>query len=358
MGDSEPRRTRHLSLDNLAVNPRLARRLPPALACLYHALPVAEDGSRITVAMADPDDAAAREAIETALGATCCVVRGDPVAIDALLAEIWSEEIPRSLRLLVCARIGPIADEVWNYAQAMGNLLGAHVGRFQMADDTDTTFDALLKETRLTDYDLVILGESDLSLVEQLLSAPMDHQVTDWAFSSLLLVRRPRWPLKKMLLVVQGEEIDDVVVDWAVRLARPSAATVTVLTWVLPTLAQHSREASAQQGLNALLTTDTALGQQMRRVSQRLVNWEIESTLRLYQGWPDQRIRREVVEGNYDLVAVATEPRGPSVKPKSPGQWPHHLVGELIASLLRQADQPVLIARPTTTLAEQGERLS
>ncbi len=358
MGDSDPRRTRHLSLDNLAVNPRLARRLPPALACLYRALPVAEDSGRITVAMADPGDAVAREAIETALGTTCCVVRGDPAAIDALLAEIWPEEAHRLLRLLVCARLGPVADEVWSYAQAMGNLLGAHINHFQIADDTDATFDALARETRLAGYDLAILGESEQWLVERLLSSLTDHRATDFVLGSLLLARRPRWPLRRMLLVMQGEEMDDVVVDWVVRLARPSAATVTVLRWVLPTSTQCSRETSVQQGLNALLTTDTALGQQMHRVSQRLVNWEIESTLRLYQGPPDQRIRREVAEGNYDLIAVAAEPFGSSPGIEPHDQWSCRLQREWIASLLRWADQPVLIVRPTTDLSKRGGRQS
>ena len=101
-----------------------------------------------------------------------------------------------------------------------------------------------------------------------------------------------------------------------------------------------------QQGLNALLTTDTALGQQMRRLSQRLVNWEIEGTLRLYQGPPDQQIRREIAEGNYDLIATAAEPLGPNQGPEPEGQRPHRPPGKLTASLLRWAVQPVLIAQP------------
>lgn len=339
----------HLSLDNLAVNPRLARRLTPTLACRYHALPVAEDGDRITVVMANPDDATAREAILAALGTTCCVVRGDPAAIDALLAEVWPEEAHRSLRLLVCAQVSPLAGELCDYVHAIGSLLSARVGYFQATDDASATVDALAEEAGHADYDLVVFAESDQLLVEWLLSYPTDGKTTERLLSSLLLARRPRWPLRRILLVIRGEELDDRAVDWVVRLAGPSGAAVTVLAMMLPAPATYGREARPQPGLNALLTTDTTLGQQMRRVAQRLVNWEIESTLRLCQGPPSQRIRREIAEGDYDLIAVAAEPIGLSPRTKPQGQWSHQLPGELALSLLRWSNQPVLIARREAT---------
>lgn len=329
MREPVPRLTQHLSLNDVSVNLRLARRLPPALACRYHALPVAEDSDRITVAMADPDDALAQEAIAAALGTACCVVQGDPATIDALLAEVWPEEAHRSLRLLVCARVGLIASEVRDYAQAIGSLLRAHIGYFTI-DDTGATLDALAKEAERTGYDLTIFGESDQLLLERLLSEPANSQATEQRLGSLLLARQPRWPLRRILLVIRGEGMDDIAVGWVVRLAGPSAAAVTVLTVTLPTPDMGSQETP--------LTTDIVLGQQMRRVARRLVDWEIESTLRLYLGPPDSRIRREVSEGNYDLVVVAAEPQC---------QGPHRLPGQWVSSLLDWANQPVLIARPT-----------
>jgi hypothetical protein len=347
MGDLDLRRTQHLSLDNLAVNPKLARRLPPDLACRYRALPVAEDSGRITGAMADPDDAVAREAIAAALGATCCAVRGDAAVIEALLKELWPQEATRPLRLLVCAQASPTAGELRNYAQAIGSLLDARVDYLPMADGMDATLDALVRGTGHADYDLLILGESNQPLIEQLLSEVAAG--TGWRSGSLLLARRPRWPLKRLLLVMQGQEVDNLVVDWVVRLARPSAAAVTVLRWLLPTSPPSKRQAPLQQGLNALLTADTALGQQMRRVSQRLVNGEIESRLRFYQGPPGQRIRRELAEGNYDLIATAAEPFKPSPRPKPQGRQFCHSTAELLASLLQWSEQPVLIARREVT---------
>ena len=56
MGGTSQRKTAYLTLDELTADRELARRLPPDLAWRYHALPLAEDNGRVTVAMADPDD--------------------------------------------------------------------------------------------------------------------------------------------------------------------------------------------------------------------------------------------------------------------------------------------------------------
>lgn len=322
----ETARTQPLILDHPAPKPGVARRLPPELARRYHALPVAEDNGQITVMMANPHDAIACERVATALGTRLCVVWGDPAAIDALLAEVWSEQASCILHLLVCVQANPAADEVCAYARAIGGLLGAPVHHFPLGV-RDVSLDILVEELKGASYDLIAFSTPSRSLIERLPT-------------SLLIARRPRWPLKRMLLLIRGEESDGVALDWVVRLARPSGATVTVLTVVPPVPAMYQGMARMEQGLPELLATDTVLGQQMRRVARRLVNGGIEGTLRLRQGPPDWAIHQEVTQEDYDLLALATEGRG---------RWQRWLLGELIGPLLRWADQPVLIAKPKAT---------
>ena len=62
---------KHLRLDDLMVNLKLARRLPAKLAFRHHALPVAQEKGHITVAMANPDDEMARlQRMRAELGVT------------------------------------------------------------------------------------------------------------------------------------------------------------------------------------------------------------------------------------------------------------------------------------------------
>jgi len=277
-------------LQGMRVNPKVARRLPFDLACRYQALPVAEDDGHLTVAMAHPDDMEARQAILAALpptsprrsetrrlpeqppcgtgpqetcgtgpqgacgtrsepkadgrGASVYLVRGDPVVIDSLLADAWPGRARRALRLLVVDAVRNRAGS-HDYARALGRLLGAETSYI--------TCDSIASESR-------------------------------------------QGPPRRLLLVVQNDNdaADSAALACAVRLARLSGATVTVLAVVPP---------GPENGLATLLATEnTTVGQ----AAQQLVRAGIGATLRLRQGSLDQQLHREVVETDYDLVVVGS----------------------------------------------------
>jgi nucleotide-binding universal stress UspA family protein len=332
---SVPRSIAHLALDSLTVNPKLARRLPPALAFRYHALPLAEDRGSITVAMADPEDAVARAAVAAALGARLYVVQAAPETIDELLTQTWPEETQHNLRLLVHHHASPIADQVQAYAQYLSDLLGGTLTDLGTVPDSDATSDQLDPWMEY-DQDLVIYGEPDQSLIERMISGSPGIKAAERVSSSLLVARRPRWPLKRILLVTRGYETDDVAIDWILRLAQPSQAVVTVLAVVPDMPSMYNQAARMQCGVADWLTTDTPLGQQLRRISQRLANWETHSTLRFRQGSPQRQIQCEVTEVDYDLIVIAAD---------HSSWWLRRLTGELVPPLLHWVDRPVLVAK-------------
>jgi nucleotide-binding universal stress UspA family protein len=319
-----------LVLDHLDPDPTVARRLSPSLAFRHRALPVAEADHCVTVAMADPSDTAAREAVAVALEAEPCVVQSDPAAIAIHLSRIWPQGDQSPPNLLAYVPTGPCAEEVKLYAENVGHLLSACLDYVPGECALHTVI-----ETASHGYELVICGEPDQSFIDRLLQGALGRGALDRLPTSLLFVRRPRWPLRRLLLVVQGEVSDDSATDWALRLAG-SRATVTVLAVVPPLPAMYHGLSSLEGGLAELLTADTALGRQMRRVARQLVDRNIEGKLRLRQGAPVWEIRREAVEGGHDLVAVSAGPQGGLRR---------LLLGELALSLLRVIDRPVLIAR-------------
>ena len=332
-------KTAYLALDELTTDPRLARCLPVDLAWRCHALPLAEDGGRMTVAMANPDDVEARDAVLAALGPESCLVQGDLLAIYAWLSEIWGDDSRHRLKLQVCAFPDPLPDELWDYARALGVLLGAHLGRLDTAGEVN----ALTGEAGRTRCDLVILGKGGHPLIRRLLSrstaeGALPSQQSDLPFA-VLAAQEPRWPLERILLVLCGESADNAAVDWALRLACASTAAVTVLAVVPPVPAMYHGLSRMEQSLASLLATDTALGCQMRQATRRLVESGVDGTLRLREGAPDQQICREMVEGDHDLIVMATKPCG---------WWLRQLKGDPICTLLSWLDRPVLLAEPTT----------
>jgi nucleotide-binding universal stress UspA family protein len=330
---SAPCSVKHLALDRLVINPKLARRLPSGLAFLYHALPLAEDNSCITVAMADPGDAIARAAITAALGAKLYVVQADRAAIDGLLAETWPEASQHPLRLLVYHQDKSRNGEVCAYAERLSHMLDGHLTHLESTAPSGATGD--LAGEAEPGYDLVILGEPGQRATERLLSSPATAGPLQPTPTSLLIAQRPRWPLKRILLVTRGYETEDAAVDWITRLAQPSRAAVTVLAVVpeMPTTTSNLAP-RMQCGLADWLATDTALGQQLRRISQRLANWGTAGTLRFRQGPPKQQIRCEIAEEDYDLIVVAND---------HSSWWLHQLLGELIPDLLSWTDRPIMI---------------
>jgi nucleotide-binding universal stress UspA family protein len=90
------------------------------------------------------------------------------------------------------------------------------------------------------------------------------------------------------------------------------------------------------KGLAELLTTDTILGRQLRQVARRLANAQIEGTLRLRQGSPEWEIRREVLEGQFDLLVIAAAPQD-RMQP-----W---ALGDLAILLMRTVNRSILVTK-------------
>ena len=104
---------------------------------------------------------------------------------------------------------------------------------------------------------------------------------------------------------------------------------------------------ATEQGLPALLSANTPLGRQIHRAARYLVDWDVEGFLRLRQGPPDWQVRREIAEGDYDLIAVAA---------RSCPRWlrwrtrvPLRLGEDLIGHILHWAGRPVLVAYARAT---------
>lgn len=324
----------YLELNRLEPNLQLARLLPPDLALRYHALPVAKDGERITVAMADPNDIKAREAVLTTLGKATCIVQADVNAIDGLLEDLWHENINHTLNFLTWLPSDSLGAVVKTYAQNLSALLGASLSHFETSKTGRGAYRSLVEETKLVRADMVIFRAPCQSLLKRLVRGSDEYMMTELLPVSSLLVYGFRWPIKKILLVIRNEESDETPLNWTLNLAKASDAFVTVLPITIPVPGIY---AHIQPDVPTLLTTDCPLGRKMRWVAHRLADWEIEGSLRLRNESPNDQIRCEVIEGDHDVIVIAAEPQN-----RLRG-WIH---GELVKPLLSWADRPVLVANP------------
>ena len=230
---------------------------------------------------------------------------------------------------------------VQEYAQYLRGLLGGRICYEPMLSKEDV---ARIGQAS-TNCDLIVFGELEQSWLETLLTGRPCKRAIAQSSASFLLARRPRWPIKTILLILRIEGTDKAAADWLARLVQPDETAVTILPLVPSLPAMYSLGNRVQTGLDALLSPNTPAGNYLRYIAQQLEQWQIEGNLHLRQGEPDRQIRDEVMEGNYDLVLIGAEPRG---------RFYRLLLGELVAPLLRWIDRPLLIAQPLHVGAEKG----
>jgi hypothetical protein len=312
--------TEYLEINNLEVKSRLAGLLPPGMARRYHVLPVSMEDEKITVAMADPSDTEARSAVLKTLGPSTYFVKADLHAIDNLLAELWPEPTNHSKQILVWTPTNKNAGEVNSYAQHIAALLNSRVSQSRcQGESRDETISLPTEAERLNSY-LVIFGIPERSTLKRLVPKLNERSLLDRMTTSMLVVRNPRWPIKKMLLVIRNEDTDEAAIDWAVIMARRCDAAITVLPILPPVPLMYAGLNRMRYNMSTLLATDCPLGRKLRQITRRLNEWEIKGTLRLRDETPDLQIRAELTEGNY-------------------------VFGGLVTSLIDWAEQPVLVAK-------------
>lgn len=313
---SNERSPDYLSLEDWVPDRSVMRRFPADLAWRYRALPVAHDRSGATVVMADPDDQAAREAVCAALatgnaaqGAAALVtlVRGDPAVIHRWLAELFpqpsgDETVSRAgekREIWLRTALHGDGEHVVSYAEALATLLGASLRQLNPLALSAAA------QVMTAHPSLVILPCLDFNLLPALLednsSAP-----------AVLLACRPRWPLRRLLLIVRGDAVDDAALAWAVRLAAAGDVVTTAL--MIAPHATPSTALPAPNGVSDLLSPNNAVGRRMQHAAQRLAAMHLDAVLHLRQGAPDQIIRQELIAAPYDLAIAGVAVRGVDVQ--------------------------------------------
>jgi nucleotide-binding universal stress UspA family protein len=236
------------------------------------------------------------------------------------------------MRLLACFQ-DDLNQEIRAYADNLCGLLQGHISYLEIP--AKGSIMPIKKEAG--DCDLIVFGEPKQSLINRLLTGHPCHKTENQVPISILVPRRPRWPIQTILLIVRIEETDEAAVDWVGRLARPSGARVSILPISPSYHSVYAPISSEETALGELLSPYTQPGQQLRYLSHRIAQWQIEGTLRFRQGEPDWQIRWEVIDRNYDLIVIGAEPHGHRRR---------LLMAELVVPMLGWLNRPLLIARP------------
>jgi len=324
-----------LELKKVQADSNLIRLLPADVARQYHAIPISTDGNRITIAMAHPEDIVARDVVTSAIGAPACMVKSDEQEIDQMLSMVWPQNPSQALRLLLWNPNNENGKDVRLYARQIAELLHADLKEINTPWLRVNSFDEVVSEAEAFQPDLIIFQVSSFPFMKRLLVDFAVNKLIDQLPASVLVVKNPRWPLQKILFAIRdGHESNESTVDWVIRLAHSSHASVTMLPLVPPVPEMYGR--LVRNNLAALFTSNDPLGERMRAISRRMAMEEIDGTIKLRNGPPLEQIRSEVFDTDIDMLAIAAEPQSHIWR------W---IVGELVNDLFVWFDRPLLISK-------------
>jgi len=222
------------------------------------------------------------------------------------------------------------------YAQSLANLIGAKL--FQMTSRfTNEAISALSVQAEKLQADLIVYQ----AIPKQFLKDEANYSATSRLIvkmpTSLLRIQKPRWPIARILLILHdGKQVDTPAVDWTIQLARQTSAHVTIMPLIPPVPLMYGP--SIEHKLSAILSDESLMGTNLRRIANQMVNSHIRANFRLRKEPPDQQIRQEAAETEYDLTIIGSNPKHGAL------QW---LCEDMVNALLNWTSGNVLITKPT-----------
>jgi hypothetical protein len=286
-----------LSLDDVDLDLELARHLPRRLAYYHLALPIAQDGEGITVAMVHPENQKVVSVLASSLNAKIIPVRSFAETIRQQLDIVWQVQYGAD----------PFRVTYWASTSEALERSEWYIDHLITALERDAQIERMVS------------AEGDFSVGADLVIAA-DAEMPESLFrtaASLLVINNPTHPPKAILHVLRGHMPDYRVLDWLVPLARFNAAEVTLFMGV-----DGSARRPLVSDLGNILMAQDKRQAHIAECRRTLSDMGIAGRLKIRQQELLGAIQDELTGRPYDLVAMAAEAYGDFA----------HQVGEIVRS--------------------------
>lgn len=321
-----------LEIDEFDANPKLAYLVSPRFALRYHALPIAESDGRVTIVAANPGDRNLQVRVQREIGRPLQLVKANPSTIDRLLAELWPEFAHRSLRIAVLVR-GYRDTTLIQFGRTLGSWLRSDEIQVESLPDNRRKLNAFLISSS---YDLVILDAPSSDGPAGKLKSAINLKSLSECKSTLLLARHARWPVNKLVCILQGQPSDLVSARWVARLAHTCECWVEVMVIVPPVPLMYAGMSRMEISLDEILRGNSLSGRYLRRSIRYLANWDIRSSMRLLQGFSPLQIEADLLEHEPDLIVISRLSRS---------QFLNGFMNELVEWLSVHSQASILLGR-------------
>jgi nucleotide-binding universal stress UspA family protein len=207
----------------------------------------------------------------------------------------------------------------------------------------------IVRQTRETIYDLVVIGAERRGSQEFFLPSTKAYSIAEAISPPLLVVPRSRPDLKRILICSGGGTYIDNAVRFTSKIAKQLSAGITLLSVVAAPPAMHATLFRRQDDVEALLNSGSALGHNLRNEKELVERAGVPVTVRIRHGIVIDQILAEVEQSDYDLVVAGSWPvRDP---------WRNYVIGNVTRDIINRSDRPVLVIRSDKEPASLAARL-
>jgi hypothetical protein len=323
----------YVDLDEIRIDRRVMKLLPPEIAYHYHALPIATDGKQVTVAMASPSDPTACRVLESVIEAPICLIQAELSDIDHWLHRLWPE-IPARMKFLYWSN-STSTNQGASFAECFAGLLRADLIQVECSEKREESVAELEMSIQQVCPDMIIFQTVRPDRAIKRLTACPSIDKTDCLPDLFILPVEPELPIRKVLLILPDSGAGyETASSWVVRISTPNKIEAIVLP-VLPLVPQYFGS-FLRYDLDSLMAGKDPLGKRMRSISDIFSAGNIRVSYKLLEGDPIDQIRDELKATNPDMIIL------PSPSQRIMKKWS---AMDLISTLTKSIETPILITQ-------------
>lgn len=280
--------TLQLDANFVTIDVPLAQRVPYALSRYYLALPLGQDNDSVSVAMAYPENAKARQVLSRLLRARVVPVFTPVEWLLPVLERVYCPENREKHNILAWYERPDWETAVTMATTILKDTLHTPVTTYSAAD---LSLNKVLNLAATGQYELVVMPPPAHSMLSTVLNR---------AASSLFFVRGQQPTIQRILVVLRGFASDERALDWLSPFAWQQQAVFTLMPLVNGS-GLHWHPYHPQ---------DSPAGQHLERCLHRLQTRGITINLKYRFGNTIEQVIDEVSGNTYDLLALAAEAKG------------------------------------------------
>jgi nucleotide-binding universal stress UspA family protein len=186
-------------------------------------------------------------------------------------------------------------------------------------------------------YDLIAVGLLERGRIRRCLRGPSTRRILRDVSAPVLVVPSDRPELRRILVCTGDLWYPTAAIHLVGRLAQAAGAAVTLLYVAPEPLLRYPILREVEDAWGALLQTDTPQGQNLKAGRDALRDLGVETGVLLRHGRVDRQILAEILEGEYDLVALGSTYAARGLH--------RYFVGSITDLAVERAERPVLVVR-------------